>query len=37
MQVFRAKFSAITRQDIFRAFNNVVQPDKNMSLAVEAR
>jgi DNA topoisomerase-3 len=35
--VKRAVFSALTRQDIFRAINNLQQPNKNLSDAVEVR
>ncbi|KRT80038.1 hypothetical protein AMK59_7330, partial [Oryctes borbonicus] len=37
LRVFRAKFSEITRQSIFRALNNLEQPNKNISDAVDVR
>ncbi|KAI8341296.1 DNA topoisomerase [Chlamydoabsidia padenii] len=35
--VFRAKFSAITQQDVRRAMNNLVKPNENEAKAVDAR
>lgn len=37
IRIFRAKFSEITRQSINRALNNLEQPNKNISDAVEVR
>ncbi|CAB3368498.1 Hypothetical predicted protein [Cloeon dipterum] len=37
IRVLRAKFSQITSQAIHRALNNLVQPNKNVSDAVEVR
>ncbi|KAF3787597.1 DNA topoisomerase 3-beta [Nymphaea thermarum] len=36
-RVFRARFSSVTEKDILRAMNNLVEPDKNEALAVDAR
>ena len=36
-QVFRAKFSAITDQEVKAAFNNLGSPNKNEALSVDAR
>ena len=35
--VYRAKFSAVTKRDIEKALNCLVSPDENASLAVETR
>ena len=35
--IFRAKFSAITHQEINHAMNNLIKPDKNLSDAVDCR
>lgn len=37
LQVLRAKFSEITKQAVFNAMNNLVQPDKRVSDAVDVR
>ncbi|KAI4457177.1 prokaryotic dna topoisomerase [Holotrichia oblita] len=37
LRIFRAKFSEITRQSIFRALNNLERPNKNVSDAVDVR
>lgn len=37
LRIFRAKFSEITRQSITRALNNLEQPNKNVSDAVDVR
>uniref|UniRef100_A0A336L9Q8 DNA topoisomerase n=1 Tax=Culicoides sonorensis TaxID=179676 RepID=A0A336L9Q8_CULSO len=37
IQVQRAKFSEITEQSVFRALNNLVEPDKRQSDAVDVR
>lgn len=37
IQVYRAKFSEITGPSIFRAINNLGQPDKKVSDAVDVR
>lgn len=37
IQVFRAKFSEITAASIFRALNNLGEPNKNVSNAVDVR
>ncbi len=31
LEIFRAHFSAVTKSDIWKAFNNLKQPDKNLS------
>lgn len=36
-RIFRARFSAVTAKDIQKALNNLVEPNENESLAVEAR
>ncbi|TNJ30689.1 DNA topoisomerase III [Giardia muris] len=36
-QVHRARFSAVTKSELIRAFSNLDSPNKNMSDAVEAR
>jgi DNA topoisomerase III len=36
-QILRAKFSAVTKQDIDRAMKNLGPPNKNEALAVDAR
>lgn len=36
-QIFRARFSAVTAKDIQRALSNLVLPNENESMAVEAR
>jgi len=36
-QIFRARFSAITATDIQRAMNNLVYPNENEALSVDAR
>ena len=35
--IWRAKFSAITKQELVSAMNNLIKPDKDQSDAVEAR
>ncbi|GMH18631.1 hypothetical protein Nepgr_020472 [Nepenthes gracilis] len=35
--VFRARFSSVTEQDIFKAMDNLGQPNENEALAVDAR
>lgn len=37
IQVYRAKFSEITSPSVFRALNNLEEPDKNKSDAVNVR
>lgn len=37
IRVFRAKFSEITSAAVFRALNNVVEPDLRQSQAVDVR
>ncbi|XP_066994969.2 DNA topoisomerase 3-alpha, partial [Anabrus simplex] len=37
LQVYRAKFSEITRQSVTRAIQNLVRPDKKISDAVDVR
>lgn len=37
LQIFRAKFSEITKQAVQAAMNNLIQPDKRVSDAVDVR
>jgi len=37
LRVLRARFSAITQTDCFNAMNNLVEPNKHMSDAVDVR
>ena len=37
LQVYRAKFSEITYQSVVRAVQNLIEPDKNVSDAVDVR
>lgn len=37
LQIYRAKFSEITRPSVFRALNNLEEPKKNISDAVDVR
>ena len=37
VRIFRAKFSALTRNDILNAINNLEYPNENLSNAVEIR
>lgn len=37
LSVLRARFSAVTRQDINHAFQNLIEPNKNLADSIEAR
>lgn len=37
LRIYRAKFSEITGASVFRALNNLGQPNKNVSDAVDVR
>lgn len=36
-RVYRARFSSVTEKDILRAMDNLVEPNRDEALAVEAR
>lgn len=36
-KVYRARFSSVTEKDILKALDNLVQPNRNEALAVDAR
>ncbi len=37
LNIYRAHFSAVTTQDISRAFNNLIEPNRRLADSVEAR
>lgn len=37
MEVLRAKFSALTNEDISNAVDNLIQPDRNLNDAAKVR
>lgn len=36
-RVYRARFSSVTEKDIFKALDNLAQPNRDEALAVDAR
>lgn len=36
-KVYRARFSSVTEKDILKALDNLVEPNRNEALAVDAR